>query len=163
MTAGRIPIPYTILQALSKASRHSASQLETWSEDAKPLTQTKAAKAEKKDPKPCHANIAAIRRDDKTAWAIAGAKGTANARHTNGRLVSRNLVYCNSEAARVGIADGIDPQLTAVTFWVYPDSFDLFRKLRDHLYERGLDIAGRPLPPDAPIAASKHGTASRGQ
>jgi hypothetical protein len=61
------------------------------------------------------------------------------------------------------LTDGLDSNLTVVTFWVYPDSFDLFRQLRDHLYERGHDIAGRPLPPGAPIAASRHGTASRGQ
>lgn len=61
------------------------------------------------------------------------------------------------------LTDHLDSKLTIVTFWVYPDSFELFRELRDHLYERGLDIAGRPLPPEAPIAASKHGTASRGQ
>ena len=61
------------------------------------------------------------------------------------------------------LTDALDARLTVVTFWVYPDSFDLFRELRDHLYERGHDVAGRPLPPDAPIAASKHGTASRGQ
>lgn len=61
------------------------------------------------------------------------------------------------------MTDNLDSNLTVVTFWVYPDSFELFRQLRDHLYERGIDIAGRPLPMDAPIAASKHGTASRGQ
>ena len=61
------------------------------------------------------------------------------------------------------LVDPLDGNLTVVTFWVYPDSFELFRQLRDHLYERGLDIAGRPLPTGAPIAASKHGTASRGQ
>jgi hypothetical protein len=61
------------------------------------------------------------------------------------------------------LVDNLDPNLTTVTFWVYPDSFDLFRHLRDHLYERGHDVAGRPLPPGAPIAASKYGTASRGQ
>lgn len=61
------------------------------------------------------------------------------------------------------LVDPIDPTLTTVTFWVYPDSFALFRRLRDHLYERGHDVAGRPLPPDAPIAASRNGTASRGQ
>jgi hypothetical protein len=62
-----------------------------------------------------------------------------------------------------GLVDNLDPNLTAVTFWVYPDSFEMFRGLRDHLYERGHDVAGRPLPPGAPIAASRHGTASRGQ
>ncbi len=61
------------------------------------------------------------------------------------------------------LVDPLDANLTVVTFWVYPDSFELFRHLRDHLYERGLDIAGRPLPTGAPISASKHGTASRGQ
>jgi hypothetical protein len=61
------------------------------------------------------------------------------------------------------IADGIDSQLTAVTFWVYPDSFDLFRKLRDFLYERDIVVAGRPLPDGIPIASSRRGTMSRGQ
>jgi hypothetical protein len=61
------------------------------------------------------------------------------------------------------LVDPIDARLTTVTCWVYPDSFELFRHLRDHLYERGHDVAGRPLPPGAPIAASRHGTASRGQ
>jgi hypothetical protein len=61
------------------------------------------------------------------------------------------------------LTDHLDARLTVVTFWVYPDSFEMFRQLRDHLYERNLDIAGRPLPPDAPIAASRQGTASRGQ
>ncbi len=61
------------------------------------------------------------------------------------------------------LVDPLDANLTTVTFWVYPDSFELFRRLRDHLYERGHDVAGRPLPPGAPIAASRHGTPSRGQ
>ncbi len=61
------------------------------------------------------------------------------------------------------LTDHLDNRITVVTFWVYPDSFELFRQLRDHLYERGLDIAGRPLPMGAPISASRHGTASRGQ
>jgi len=59
--------------------------------------------------------------------------------------------------------DGLDPQITVVTFWVYADSFELFRRLRDHLYERDIEVAGRPLTDDAPIAASRNGTASRGQ
>jgi hypothetical protein len=50
-----------------------------------------------------------------------------------------------------------------VTFWVYPDSFGLFRQLRDYLYERDLVVAGRPLPPAMPIMISRHGTVSRGQ
>jgi hypothetical protein len=61
------------------------------------------------------------------------------------------------------VVDGGVPEQTVVTFWVYPDSFAFFRQLRDFLYERGLEVAGRPLPEEAPIAASQHGTRSRGQ
>lgn len=61
------------------------------------------------------------------------------------------------------ILAGQDLTNTVVTFWVYPDSFTQFRELRDHLYERGAEVAARPLPDGQPIAASRHGTASRGQ
>jgi hypothetical protein len=61
------------------------------------------------------------------------------------------------------IIDGIDAQETAVTFWVYPDSFEIFRRLRDVLYERNVVVAGRPLPDGVPIASSRRGTLSRGQ
>jgi hypothetical protein len=61
------------------------------------------------------------------------------------------------------IADGLDPQYAAVTFWVYPDSFPLYRQLRDYLYERDLVVAGRPLPAGSKIASTRHGTVSRGQ
>ena len=61
------------------------------------------------------------------------------------------------------IADAIDPNQAVVTFWVYPDSFAIFRALRDYLYERNVEVAGRPLPMNAPIAASRTGTKSRGQ
>jgi hypothetical protein len=61
------------------------------------------------------------------------------------------------------IVDGLDPQFGAVTFWVYADSFPLYRQLRDYLYERDLVVAGRPLPEGAQIASTRHGTVSRGQ
>jgi hypothetical protein len=61
------------------------------------------------------------------------------------------------------VADVLDPQQHTVTFWVYPDSFALYRRLRDYLYERDIVVAGRPLPDGAPISASRHGSASRGQ
>jgi hypothetical protein len=61
------------------------------------------------------------------------------------------------------IADGLDPKYAAVTFWVYPDSFVLYRKLRDYLYTRDLIVAGRPLPEGVPISSSRQGSASRGQ
>jgi Skp family chaperone for outer membrane proteins len=61
------------------------------------------------------------------------------------------------------IVDRIDPQQTVVTFWVYPDSFALYRRLRDFLYERDVVVAGRPLPKGMPIASSRRGSVSRGQ
>jgi hypothetical protein len=61
------------------------------------------------------------------------------------------------------IIDSIEPAQTAVTLCVYPDSFELYRKLRDFMHERDIVVAGRALPEGASIAASRHGTASRGQ
>jgi hypothetical protein len=61
------------------------------------------------------------------------------------------------------IIDGIEPAQTAVTLCVYPDSFALYRKLRDYMHERDIVVAGRALPEGANISASRHGTASRGQ
>jgi hypothetical protein len=61
------------------------------------------------------------------------------------------------------IVDRLDPAQGVATFWVYPDSFALFRDLRDYLYQRDLVVAGRPLPDTAPIAFSRHGTLSRAQ
>ena len=61
------------------------------------------------------------------------------------------------------LADALDPEQTVVTFWVYPDSFTLYRQLRDYLYEHNVEVAGRPLPPGMPIASSRDGSASRGQ
>jgi len=61
------------------------------------------------------------------------------------------------------IMEQLDPEQVVVTFWVYPDSFALYRGLRDHLHERKYIVAGRPLPMDKPIAASREGSRSRGQ
>jgi hypothetical protein len=58
--------------------------------------------------------------------------------------------------------DALDSQ-TVVTFWVYPDSFAIFRTLREYLYQRGVEVAARPLNMDQPIAGSPSGTKSRGQ
>ncbi|MFL5241395.1 MAG: hypothetical protein ACJ8FY_04750 [Gemmataceae bacterium] len=61
------------------------------------------------------------------------------------------------------VANSLDPRQTVVTFWVYPDSFAIYRKLRDLLYDRDIVVAGRPLPEGVPISSSRHGTVSRGQ
>jgi hypothetical protein len=61
------------------------------------------------------------------------------------------------------ICDGLSPELSAVTLWVYPDSFELYRRLRDFLADRNITVAGRPLPEGVPITCSKRGSVSRGQ
>lgn len=61
------------------------------------------------------------------------------------------------------IVDNLEPNETAVTFWVYSDSFPVYRKLRDYLHEKDIVVAGRPLLPGMGIGASRQGIASRGQ
>jgi hypothetical protein len=61
------------------------------------------------------------------------------------------------------VVGGAVPGQTVVTFWVYPDSFGLFRDLRDFLYERGLEVAGRPLMMDVAMGFASDGSKSRGQ
>ena len=56
-----------------------------------------------------------------------------------------------------------EPSRDALTFWVYPDSFALFRRLRDMLTPRGYLVAGRPLPADMAIRGSPSGSLSAGQ
>ncbi len=82
------------------------------------------------------------------------------------------VVADRGEAAIAALADGsafrrvvdsLDVNQTAVTMWVYPDSFDLYRRLRDYLHDHDVTVAGRPLPKGVSIASSKHGTVSRGQ
>lgn len=55
------------------------------------------------------------------------------------------------------------PKETVVTVWVYPDSFDEFRKMKARLFDEGFLCAARPLPPQIRIGASPHGTRSSAQ
>ncbi|WP_339729932.1 hypothetical protein [uncultured Gimesia sp.] len=52
---------------------------------------------------------------------------------------------------------------STLTFWVYPDSFELYRSLQKHAHSLGYQVAGRPLPFGVPIAGSPAGTRSAGQ
>jgi hypothetical protein len=66
-----------------------------------------------------------------------------------------------SEYARV--INRITPGKATITFWVYPDSFDLYRKLRDDLQAKGYLVAGRPLPEGMAIRGGPGGSVSAGQ
>lgn len=47
-----------------------------------------------------------------------------------------------------------------VTLWVYPDSFEEFRAVKQELFRAGFLTAGRPLPAGHPIGGSPDGTRS---
>jgi hypothetical protein len=53
-----------------------------------------------------------------------------------------------------------DPQRTTVTVWVYPESFESFRQLKQELFKLGFLTAGRPLPEGFPIGGSPDGSRS---
>jgi hypothetical protein len=57
----------------------------------------------------------------------------------------------------------ISPGTATITLWVYPDSFGLFRKLRDDLSSKGYAIAARPLPEGMSIRGSPMGSLSAAQ
>ncbi|MFO1019665.1 MAG: hypothetical protein U0903_03020 [Planctomycetales bacterium] len=50
-----------------------------------------------------------------------------------------------------------------MTFWVYPDSFKIYRRLQAATHDLGFSVAARPLPPGVPICGSPNGTKSAGQ
>jgi len=52
---------------------------------------------------------------------------------------------------------------TTLTFWVYPDSYSLYRKLQAFCHEHGFPVAGRPLPEGVAISGSPNGTKSASQ
>ena len=55
---------------------------------------------------------------------------------------------------------GYDPQRTVITVWVYPDSFDQFRRLKEQLFKSGFLTAARPMPSGLPIGGAPDGTRS---
>ncbi len=54
-------------------------------------------------------------------------------------------------------------QRDVVTFWVYPDCFELHRGLQAFAHEQGYDVAARPLPQGIPITGSPNGSRSISQ
>ena len=52
---------------------------------------------------------------------------------------------------------------TTLTFWVYPDSYALYRKLQKFTHDHGFSVAGRPLPAGVPISGSPNGSKSASQ
>jgi hypothetical protein len=88
------------------------------------------------------------------------------------RLEKFSLVPVNSQSGDTleeALAEGSElrrllarhrPDRTTVTMWTYPDSFDLFRRLKRELYLAGYATAARPLPEGVPIGGSPEGSRS---
>ncbi|WP_166825250.1 hypothetical protein [Thalassoroseus pseudoceratinae] len=76
-----------------------------------------------------------------------------------------------SEDARQALSAGSDfirelrfaPPGATLTFWVYPDSFGLYRELKAFAHEEGFTVAARPLKTGDVITASPWGSKSAGQ
>ncbi len=43
------------------------------------------------------------------------------------------------------------PERYIYFFWVTGDSFELFREIRDHLWQENYEVGWKPLPDDAPM------------
>jgi hypothetical protein len=78
-------------------------------------------------------------------------------------LVSETAEEALRAGSRFASALQLATPRSAVTFWVYPDSFGLFRKLQSAAHGEGFIVSGRPLPEGVPIAGSPNGTRSTGQ
>lgn len=57
----------------------------------------------------------------------------------------------------------LSPGRSVVTMWIYPDSFGLYRVLRDELTDLGFSVAARPLPEGMTIRGSPLGSVSAAQ
>jgi hypothetical protein len=77
----------------------------------------------------------------------------------------------NAETAEEALKEGSDflqslrgaDSESTITFWVYPDSFELYRKLQEFAHHENFTVAARPIPYNVPIAGSPHGSRSSGQ
>jgi len=61
------------------------------------------------------------------------------------------------------ILNSLDPNQTTVTVWIYPDSFDKYRRLKEDIYQLGFLTASRPMPEGMPISGAPDGVRSAAQ
>jgi hypothetical protein len=81
-------------------------------------------------------------------------------REDRGETYDRAWQPISSFARAVG---RLNPERSSITFWIYPDGFALYRRLRDDLHARGFLVAARPLPEGMSIRGSPSGSLSAGQ
>ncbi len=61
------------------------------------------------------------------------------------------------------VLEKLDPTITTITLWTYPDSFAMFRAVKKELFVLGFQAAARPLPSGVRIAGSPTGSRSTAQ
>ena len=62
-----------------------------------------------------------------------------------------------------GKLEECNPKHFTITFWIYPDSFDDFNRVRKELYELGYSVAARPMPDNRRIGGAPNGSKSNAQ
>lgn len=83
-------------------------------------------------------------------------------------LVDRSLGESIEDALQTGSRLRVElagrlPRETVITVWVYPDSFEAYRRLKEALFEEGFLTAARPLPEGVLVGASPRGSRSSAQ
>ena len=78
-----------------------------------------------------------------------------------GESVSEALQNPNSQLNNVLGAN--DPKSTTITVWVYPDSFEAFRELKQHLFQANYLTASRPMPAGQYMGGAPEGSRSASQ
>ncbi len=82
----------------------------------------------------------------------------------SGNLRGETLAQALQPASEFARAiNRLNPERDAVTMWVYPDGFSLYRQLRESLHQRGFLVSARPLPDAMPIRGSPSGSLSAAQ
>ncbi|MBD3672728.1 MAG: hypothetical protein HUJ26_04300 [Planctomycetaceae bacterium] len=78
-------------------------------------------------------------------------------------IIRETIPQATSSTSRYLIAVRSASPGTTCTFWVHPDSFETYQKLKKYAHESNLRVAGRPLPQGMPITGSPSGSHSAAQ
>ena len=78
-------------------------------------------------------------------------------------IIRETVAQATSSTSRFLIAIRSASPGTTCTYWVHPDSFETYQKLKTFAHESNLQVAGRPLPQGMPITGSPSGSRSAAQ
>lgn len=78
-------------------------------------------------------------------------------------LIEETIEQASGSTSRFLVSVRSAPADASCTFWVYPDSFSEYQKLKQLVHASGLRVSGRPLPDGIPIGGSPQGSRSAAQ